>query len=35
MVLNHYDNVVWNTIYKEPYFTQELILMHYGNKEHV
>lgn len=33
MVLNHYDNVVWNTIYKEPYFTQELILMHYGNKE--
>ncbi len=35
MVLNHYDNVVWNTVYKEPYFTQEMILMHYGNKEQV
>ncbi|WP_024295530.1 sensor histidine kinase [Lacrimispora indolis] len=28
MILKGYKNVVWNTTYEEPYFTQELILMH-------
>jgi two-component system sensor histidine kinase AgrC len=28
MILKSYENTVWNTTYDEPYFTQELILMH-------
>ena len=27
-ILINYENTVWNTAYEEPYFTQELILMH-------
>lgn len=28
MILKNYENAIWNTRYEEPYFTQELILMH-------
>ncbi|HBE87312.1 MAG TPA: hypothetical protein DDW53_21145 [Lachnoclostridium sp.] len=28
MILKNYENTIWNTTYEEPYFTQELILMH-------
>ncbi len=28
IILKNYENVIWNTTYEEPYFTQELILMH-------
>lgn len=28
MILKSYKNAIWNTTYEEPYFTQELILMH-------
>ncbi len=28
MILKNYENAIWNTTYEEPYFTQELILMH-------
>lgn len=33
-ILNNYENTIWNTTYEEPYFTQELILMHKINKEY-
>ncbi|WP_460645281.1 sensor histidine kinase [Lacrimispora brassicae] len=33
-ILNNYKNTIWNTTYEEPYFTQELILIHKINKEH-
>ena len=26
VILNHYENVIWNTTYENPYFTQEIIL---------
>lgn len=28
LILKNYENTIWNTTYEEPYFTQELILMH-------
>lgn len=28
MIIKNYENAIWNTTYEEPYFTQELILMH-------
>ncbi|MEY8352034.1 GHKL domain-containing protein [Lachnospiraceae bacterium 54-53] len=31
MILNDYENAIWNTTYEEPYFTQELILTHNGS----
>ncbi|WP_077610922.1 sensor histidine kinase [Clostridium sp. Marseille-P2415] len=31
MILKNYENAIWNTTYEEPYFTQELILMHNGS----
>ena len=31
MILKNYENAIWNTTYEEPYFTQELILVHNGS----
>ncbi len=31
MILNSYDNAIWNTTYDEPYFIQELILKRNGS----
>ncbi|WP_349948231.1 GHKL domain-containing protein [Lacrimispora sp. BS-2] len=31
MILKSYENTIWNTTYEEPYFTQELILIHNGS----
>lgn len=28
VILKNYENAIWNTTYEEPYFTQELILIH-------
>ncbi|WP_313583743.1 GHKL domain-containing protein [Lacrimispora sp.] len=28
LILKNYENTIWSTTYEEPYFTQELILMH-------
>ncbi len=28
IILKNYENTIWNTTYEEPYFTQELILIH-------
>ncbi|WP_312426005.1 GHKL domain-containing protein [Lacrimispora sp.] len=30
VILKNYENAIWNTTYEEPFFTQELILIHTG-----
>jgi two-component system sensor histidine kinase AgrC len=31
IILKNYENTIWNTTYEEPYFIQELILIHNGS----